>query len=69
MGLLIIASDVLPCSELALFVELNGVKQKLDLQGIPGEGKEIGYSPQSPFLTKELLAGKFLSAEQWRLRG
>lgn len=52
MGLLIIASDSLPCSEMPLFAELSGVKQKLDVQGMPGEAKEIGCSPQylSPFI-------------------
>lgn len=68
MDLLIIASAFLPCSELALFADLSRVKQKLDLHGVPGETKEIGCSPHSPFLAKKLLvAGKFLSAEQCQL--
>lgn len=52
MGLLILASDFLPCSEMPFFAELSGVKEKLDVQGVPGEAKEIGCSPQylSPFI-------------------
>ena len=66
MDLRIIASAFLPCCELALFADLSWVK--LDLQRMPREAKEIGSS-QSPFLTKEFLAWKFLGAEQCQLKG